>query len=258
MPDMCAASNADLVGNCANLPDRMRKKVEASTDRDELRSQALGIGAQRIDIDRVAHGIDRRRMRDDAVEARGPGAVVRDVAADRRRRRDDDVAGLRRHHEDVEIGERAGPDADLCIARAEDFRRQLGRQHLDLLDALQPHLVFVAGIAERGARADAGRKQRLGLRVHDVGGGIEVDAVALMDRAVLRHIGEQVALDLVGAAGRDALGQRLHITFGRLGNPGTGLQHGHLTLSVGMEQTLGHSSDQVYLIKVAYYIRESA
>jgi hypothetical protein len=62
--------------------------------------------------------------------------VVRDVAADRRRRRDDDVAGLRRHHEDVEVGERAGPDADLRITCAKHLGRQLGRQHLDLLDPL--------------------------------------------------------------------------------------------------------------------------
>ena len=57
--------------------------------------------------------------------------------------------------------------------------------------------------------------------------------------AVLRHIGEQIALDLVGAAGRDALGQRLHITFGRLGNPGAALQHGHLALSLGNARANG-------------------
>jgi hypothetical protein len=31
-----------------------------------------------------------------------------------------------------------------------------------------------------------------------------------------------------------------------------------LSLSAWPKQTLGHSSDQVYLIKVAYYVRETA
>lgn len=33
------------------------------------------------------------------------------------------------------------------MARLEDLRRQLGRDNLDLLDRLQPHLVPVARIA---------------------------------------------------------------------------------------------------------------
>ena len=34
------------------------------------------------------------------------------------------------------------------MARAEDLGRQFRRHDLDLLDALEPHLVLVAGIAE--------------------------------------------------------------------------------------------------------------
>jgi hypothetical protein len=74
-----------------------------------------------------------------------------------------------------------------------------------------------------------------------------------VDRPVLRDIGDEVALDFVRAPAGDALGQGLHITLGRLGNPGAGRQHGHLDLSLGISdgRTLGRFHGQVYLIKIA-------
>ena len=113
--------------------------------------------------------------------------MVRHVAADLRRRNDDPIARRARRHERVEIGHRAGLHANLGEARAEYFRGQLGRDDLDLLDRLQPHLVLVAGIAERNPRAEAAGEQRLGLRVHDVGGGIQVDAERFVNLAILAH-----------------------------------------------------------------------
>ena len=44
----------------------------------------------------------------------------------------------------------------------EDLRRQLGGHHLDLLDGVQPGFVLVAGVAERGAGAQASGQQRAG------------------------------------------------------------------------------------------------
>jgi hypothetical protein len=73
------------------------------------------------------------------------------MAADGGGRRDDGVAGFAGRHEGVEVRHGARGHADLGKAGVEDLGRQFGGDDLDLLDGLQPHLVLVAGIAERGA-----------------------------------------------------------------------------------------------------------
>ena len=84
---------ADLVGNGADLADRMREQVEAAADRDQLRPQAQRILPQPLEIDRVVDRIDRSRMADDAVKPGRARAVMGDMAADLAGRRDDAVAG---------------------------------------------------------------------------------------------------------------------------------------------------------------------
>jgi hypothetical protein len=142
------------VGDGADLAHRVRREVQAAADGDELRPQAQGVAAQRVEIDGVARGIDRGGTGDEAVEPGGARGVVGDVAADLGRRRDDRVAGPGAGHEDVEIGHGAGGHADLGEAGAEDPGGELGGDDLDLLDGLEPHLVLVAGPAERGTRAE--------------------------------------------------------------------------------------------------------
>ena len=105
---------------------------------------------------------------------------------------------------------------NLGIARAEYLGGELRRDDLDLLDRLEAHLVFVAGIAERGARTEAGGERRLGLRVHHIGRGIEVDAVLLMDTAVLGDQLRDCGLDLCPGIGR-ARRDPLDIILDRLG-----------------------------------------
>ena len=100
------------------------------------------------------------------VEVIEPGRarpVVGDVSAHGSRRHDDRIAGRGRRHEGVEVGERAGGDADLCEFRLKNLGGELGRHHLDLFDRLQPHLVLVAGPAERRPAAEAAGQRRLGL-----------------------------------------------------------------------------------------------
>ncbi len=83
-------------------------------------------------------------MGPEPVEPGGARLVMRDMPADRRRRCDDDVAWLRHRHEGVEIGEGTGANANLGMAGTEQLGRELGRDHLDPLDGLEPHLVLVA------------------------------------------------------------------------------------------------------------------
>src|ERR1041385_2557019 len=64
-----------------------------------------------------------------------------------------------------------------------------------------------------------GGAQRLRLGVHGVGGGVEVDAVAFVDRAVFGDIGEEVALDLVSAPSSQPLGECLYLRHRCLRNP---------------------------------------
>ena len=112
--------------------------------------------------------------------------------------------GLGRHHEGVEIGDRARRHPDLGEAGPEDLGGKFGGDDLDLLDRLEPHLVFVAGIAERGPRPETGREHGLGLRVHHIGRGVEIDAVALMDGAVLGRQRADPRLDRVERLAGDA------------------------------------------------------
>ena len=179
----------------------MREWVEAAADADQLWSNAQRLLAQPVEIDRVVRGIDGSGMSDDAEHPGRPGGVVRHVAADLRRRCDDGVARRADRQEHVEVGERAGPHAQLDEAGAEHFGGEFGGDDFDPLDRLQPHLDLVARIAERGARPEPGSEQRLGARVHGVAGGVEVDAVALVDRTVAIDEAMQLGVERVGVAG---------------------------------------------------------
>ena len=87
----------------------------------------------------------------DAVEPRGAGLMMGDVAAHLAAEGHDAFARLRRRHEAVEIGERAGGDAQLGVRRAEELLHQIFGDDLDLLGIFHAHLVLVAGIAEARA-----------------------------------------------------------------------------------------------------------
>jgi hypothetical protein len=166
----------------------------------------------------------------DPVEAGRARLVMRDMTADRRWRRDHDVTGLQGRHEDVEIGERAGADADLGMTRGEDLGRQLGADDLDALDGFEPHLVFVAGISQRGPLPQPRPERRLGARIHRVGRGVEVDAVALVDPAIggdqLVELGRRVT----GCAGRRVGGDALDQIFAGRRNPGAAGEGWHRRL----------------------------
>jgi hypothetical protein len=175
---------ADLVGDAADLAHRMGEQVEARPDRDHFRTQTARHVGQRVDVDRVAVGQDGRGVNFEPVAPGAAGEVMGDVAADRRRRRDDPVARLRAGHEGVEIGDGARRNADFGVARSENLGAKFGGDDLDALGALQTHFVFIARIAERGPRSEPARERGFGARVHHVGGGIEVEAIAVVDRSV--------------------------------------------------------------------------
>ena len=188
MPHRCAASNSTIAPTSSAIArisrtgcgKRLRLlPIVISFGRSDPRQ--LGRAS---DVDRVAIGIDRRRSDLKTIEPGAAGQVMGDVAADAGWRDDDAVAGLCRRHEGVHVGDRARRNADFGIACAEDLGGELRGDDLDLLDALQAHLVLVARIAERGARAETRGERRLGLGVHDVGGRVEVDAVGLVDGPV--------------------------------------------------------------------------
>ena len=217
-----------LVGDGAQIGHRVLEQVQAAAGGDQPWFHVVRQPAQRIDVDAVAHGVDRRVHRAQAEPAGSAGLVVRDVAADVRRRRDQGVARLAGGHEHVEVAQGAGGHAYLGVAGAEHLGRQLGRHDLDLLDGLQAHLVLVARVAERGARAQAARQQRLGGRVHHVAGGIEVDALAVVDAPVVLHQPVQLRYQIGSWLRPRGLGQTLDKGFGVGGNPGAGgeLRHG--------------------------------
>jgi len=152
--------------------------------------------------------------------------MVRDVAADAGRRHDDGVAGLAGRHEHVEIRQRARAHAHLGELRTEHLGRQLGRDHLDALDGLQPHLVLVARIAQRRTRAQSARQQRLGRRVHHVGGGVEVQAVDVVDAMAVGHQPFDLGGDACGISRGCIGGDGEHVVLAGGGNPGAALQGG--------------------------------
>jgi hypothetical protein len=121
--------------------------------------------------------------------------------------------------EGVQVGNGPRGDPDLGVARPEDLRREFGRDDLDLLDGLQAGLVFVARIAERWPRSQAGAQQGLGARVHDVGRRVEVDALDVVDPAALS--GKPLDLALLCARGptRGGLGERPDPFLGHRGQP---------------------------------------
>ena len=217
---------AHAVRDLADRRHRVRKKIQAAADGDELRLHLACEPGERGHVDRVAVGIDRGGYRLQSIEPGRAGRMVRDVAADGRRRRNDRVAGPAGRHEHIEVRQRTGAHAHFGELRAEHLGGQLGRDDLDALDGLQPHLVLVPRVAERCPRSQAARQQRLGGRVHHVGGGVEVQALAVVDAVVI--VGEP--FDLGGDAQRIARsgigGDREHMVFAGGGNPGAALEGG--------------------------------
>ncbi|MCY1533427.1 hypothetical protein D9M68_687520 [compost metagenome] len=215
---------AHAVGHLADGRHRVREQVQAAADGDELGLHLARELGQREHVDRVAVGIDRRRHGLQAVEPGRARRMVRHMAADGGRRRDDRVAGLAGRHEHVEVRQRARAHAHLGEARAEHLGRQLGGDDLDALDGFQPHLVLVARVAQRRARTQPARQQRLGGGVHHVGGGVEVQPVDIVDAVAVGH----EAFDLGGHARRIARGgvggngERVVLAGG--GNPGTAVK----------------------------------
>ena len=142
-----------------------------------LGRHAFGELGQPVEIDGEMTRIDRALMDVEAVQAGSASTVVRDVAADRRRRNDDRVAGSTRRHERIQVGKGTGPDTDLGEPGAEHAAGEVGRDHFDLLDRFEAHLVLLSGVAERRPRAEPGGQRRFCPRVHHVGRRVEVDAL---------------------------------------------------------------------------------
>jgi len=125
--------------------------------------------------------------------ARTAVRVVGDVATDAGGRGDDVIPRFGQRHEGIEIGDGTGWHAGFGIIGLENFSREFGGDHLDLLYRLQPCFVFVTGVAKRGAGARARGKRGLGSRVHYVCGGGQVETVAFVYLAVFDHQGIQLA-----------------------------------------------------------------
>ena len=233
---------ADLVGDGAQFANRMRKQIEAAPDGDQPGPQRMRLIAQGGEIDRVAVGRHGGGMDLEPVATGASRHMVRGVPPDGGRRHDDPVARFGRHHEGVEIGDGAGRHPDFGVARGEGFGGELRRDDLDPLDALQPHLVFVARIAERGARAEAGGEGCFRLRVHHVRARIEVDAVGIMNGAVERDR----AIDRIGdfAAGLAAglAGNRLDELLAAGRDPGAVGESGHRREPLCFHARKGHAS----------------
>ena len=218
---------SDLVGHGADVADRMGKEVEAAADGDELRPNLLGQVGQGLHIDAVTSPVDRCGVDLEAMEAGRTRLVVGDMTADGRIRHDDAVARPRGRHEGVEVGERPRTDADFHEPGLEHLRGECGGQDFDLFDRLQPHLVFVAGIAERRPGTEPARQHRLGSGVHDVGGGIEIDALPLVNFPVLGDQLPDPPVDRIGAGPRHGRGDLLNVVLAMGRDPSPPRQTGH-------------------------------
>ena len=109
-------------------------------------------------------------------------------------------------------------EGDACVLPFEDnsFDRVLAVECVFHFPSRQQffqevHLVLQPGVAERGPRAQPGGESGLGGRVHHVGGGVEVDAVAFVDLAVLGNQPGKCAGDRIGRASRNS-GQHFGLT----------------------------------------------
>ena len=137
-----------LVGDRPHLAHRVLTEVEACAQGDQPGPRGQRQRTQPLDIDGIAVGVDRGLEDMQAVEPGAARPVMRHMSTDAGGRCDDRVAGAARGHEAVKIGDGPRGHADLGVERIKDFGCQFRRDHLDFLDRLEPHLVFVAGIAE--------------------------------------------------------------------------------------------------------------
>ena len=204
---------ANLVRDGAHLCDGVFIKVQAAADGDQLRLFGPGQPAQAVEVDRIAVALDRCRKAAQPEQPRAAGGVMGDMPADAGRRRDDRIARLAGGHEAVKVGDGPRRHADLGVSRVENLGTELRGDDLDFLDGLEPHLVLVARIAQRGARADARGQQRLGAGVHDVRRRVEVEAQALVDFAVFRGEALQPRKDLGRLRDGGAAGDLLDAGF---------------------------------------------
>jgi len=220
----------NAIGDLAHLAHRMFKQVQAAAHGDQFRAFPLCQFRQRRHIDGIARGIHRRA---DGAQPEQTGAarhMMGNMPADGGRRRDDRIPGLTGRHEAIQVGNRARRHPDFCIVCIKHFGAQFGGDHFDLLNRFQPHLIFIAGIAQRGARPDARGQHRLRLWIHHIGGRVQIEAIALMDLAVLLCQGHNRGLDLCGGLRGHPLGNPLHIGFTLCWNP-LAMRQGHDDLS---------------------------
>ena len=211
---------AHLLRDAADLGNRVRKQVEAAADGDQRGADVVRQGLQRLHVDCVAVGVDGRRDGLQTVQASGSGEVVGDVTTDGRRGRDDAVAGPAGRHEGVEVAKCPRPHPDLRVPGTENPGREAGCEHLDLLDSLQPGLVLVSWVTQRGARTQASGQQRLGPGVHDVRGRVEVEAGDVVDEVVLGGQPLDLGLERVSGHGRPGGGDLPDSSGDRGGEPG--------------------------------------
>ena len=173
-----------FIGNRAHRGDGMFEQVEAAPDGDQLRVLFSGQIAQTIKVDRIAIGRDRGLQAAQPKQTGASWSVMCHMPADAGGRRDDGIPRFAGRHEAIEIGQRPGSDADLGIFCVENFCCEIGCDHFDLLDRLQPHFVFVTGMAKRRPGAETGRQQGFGLWVHHVCSRIEVEALLFVNNAI--------------------------------------------------------------------------
>ena len=163
----------------------MGSEVEAATERDQPRPHAVGKFSESLDVDGDPVVIDRGFDDLETVEASGSGPMVGDVPADLGWGNDDRVARSAGRHEGVQVGDRAGGDPKFDMFDVEDSPHEVVGEQLDLLDGLEAGLVFLSGESERWSSAETGGEQRLGPRVHDVAGRVEVETFPLVDAPVV-------------------------------------------------------------------------
>ena len=166
-------------------------------------------------------------MAGQTVQPRATVGVVGDMAADAGGRGDDVVPRFGQCHKGIKVGDGARRHADFGIVGIEDFGGQLGGDHLDLLHCFQPHFVFVTGVAKRGAGAKARGKRGFGMRVHDVGGGVQVKAVAFVNPAIFGNQGIQLCRCGLAVGAGGAGGDVLNIGFSAGRHPWARGQVGH-------------------------------
>ena len=215
------------IGDFAYFANRMREEIKAATDGDELWSDVSGKLVQLIQINRIAICIDRSGMNLKAIEPGTPSVMVGDMTGDPGWRNNDRIARLTGRHECIEVGQCARRNPDFRTIGPENTCGKFSGDHLDFFNCLQSHFIFSTRIAKRGSLAKPHCQHGCGFGVHDIGGRVEVEALALMNFTVAHDQGIYLICILCGRAGHRCSSDFLNAIFAKGGNPSAACQIGH-------------------------------